>query len=95
MSLDRSQVEDIAMLARLKIDEQDVPAYVDALSSILDLVDEMQATDTSGVKPLANPLDSVQRLRADEVTEVNQREHFQSIAPKTEAGLYLVPQVIE
>lgn len=95
MSLDRSQVEDIAMLARLKIDTPDVPAYVDALSSILDLVDEMQATDTTDVTPLANPLDAVQRLRADEVSEVNQREHFQSIAPKTEAGLYLVPQVIE
>ncbi|MEX0584306.1 MAG: Asp-tRNA(Asn)/Glu-tRNA(Gln) amidotransferase subunit GatC, partial [Natronospirillum sp.] len=89
MSLDRSQVEDIAMLARLKIDEQDVPTYVTALSSILDLVDEMQATDTTGVTPLANPLDAVQRLRADEVTEPNQREHFQANAPKTEAGLYL------
>ena len=95
MSLDRSQVEDIAMLARLKIDAENVPAYVDALSSILDLEDEMQATDTTDVTPLANPLDAVQRLRADEVTETNQREHFQSIAPKTEAGLYLVPQVIE
>lgn len=95
MSLDRSQVENIAMLARLKIDDQDAPAYVDALSSILDLVDEMQAVDTEGVTPLANPLDAVQRLRADEVTEQSQREQFQSIAPKTEAGLYLVPQVIE
>lgn len=95
MSLDRSQVENIAMLARLKIDEQDAPAYVNALSSILDLVDEMQATDTDGVTPLANPLDAVQRLRADEVTEDSQREHFQRIAPATEAGLYLVPQVIE
>ncbi|MCH8550892.1 MAG: Asp-tRNA(Asn)/Glu-tRNA(Gln) amidotransferase subunit GatC [Natronospirillum sp.] len=95
MSLDRSEVENIAMLARLKIDEQDVPRYVDALSSILDLVDEMQAIDTSGVTPLANPLDSVQRLRADNVTEDNQREHFQSIAPATDAGLYLVPKVIE
>ncbi|MEX1057410.1 MAG: Asp-tRNA(Asn)/Glu-tRNA(Gln) amidotransferase subunit GatC [Natronospirillum sp.] len=95
MSLDRSQVEDIAMLARLKIDEQDVPAYVTALSSILDLVDEMQATDTTGVAPLSNPLDAKQRLRADVVTEPNQREHFQAIAPQTEAGLYLVPQVIE
>ncbi|TGG95305.1 Asp-tRNA(Asn)/Glu-tRNA(Gln) amidotransferase subunit GatC [Natronospirillum operosum] len=95
MSLDRSEVENIAMLARLKIEEQDVPHYVDALSSILDLVDEMQAIDTQGVTPLANPLDSVQRLRADEVTEDNQREHFQSIAPATDAGLYLVPKVIE
>ncbi|MFC3853440.1 Asp-tRNA(Asn)/Glu-tRNA(Gln) amidotransferase subunit GatC [Salinispirillum marinum] len=95
MSLDRAEVETIAQLARLKIAEQDVPAYVDALSSILNLVDQMQAVDTTGVEPLANPLDATQRLRADDVTEDNQREHFQSIAPKTEAGLYLVPQVIE
>ncbi len=95
MSLDRSEVENIAMLARLRIEEPDVPHYVDALSSILDLVDEMQAVDTDGVTPLANPLDAVQRLRADDVTEDNQREHFQSIAPATDAGLYLVPKVIE
>ena len=55
----------------------------------------MQAVDTQNVVAIANPHDAVQRLRTDEVTEVDQREHFQTIAPKTEDGLYLVPQVIE
>lgn len=95
MSLKRSDVENIAQLARLKVDEKDVPAYTETLSNILDLVDQMQAIDTSGVEPLANPLDATQRLRADVVTEENQREHFQKVAPQAEAGLYLVPKVIE
>lgn len=95
MSLDRSEVENIAQLARLKIEEQDLPSYTESLSNILNLVDQLQAVDTEGVEPLANPLDATQRLRADEVSEENQREHFQKIAPQAEAGLYLVPKVIE
>ncbi|MCK4710630.1 MAG: Asp-tRNA(Asn)/Glu-tRNA(Gln) amidotransferase subunit GatC, partial [Gammaproteobacteria bacterium] len=65
------------------------------LSSILDLVDQMSAVNTDDVEPMAHPMDASQRLRADIVTETNQREKFQSVAPKTEDGLYLVPQVIE
>jgi aspartyl-tRNA(Asn)/glutamyl-tRNA(Gln) amidotransferase subunit C len=95
MSLDRSDVERIAYLARLAIDEQDIPQYTENLSSILQLVDEMQAIDTTGVEPLAHPLDGEQRLRADEVSEMNQREQLQSVAPATEEGLFLVPKVIE
>jgi aspartyl-tRNA(Asn)/glutamyl-tRNA(Gln) amidotransferase subunit C len=95
MSLDRSDVERIAYLARLAIDEQDIPAYTENLSSILQLVDEMQAIDTTGVEPLAHPLDGEQRLRADDVSEINQREQLQKVAPATEAGLFLVPKVIE
>ena len=64
MSLDRSDVERIAHLARLQIDEQDIPTYTENLSSILNLIDQMQQADTAGVEPLANPLDAVQRLRA-------------------------------
>ena len=95
MSLDRSDVERIAHLARLQIDESDIPAYTENLSNILNLIDQMQQTDTSGVAPLANPLDAVQRLRADEVTEKNQREALQKAAPAVEEGLFLVPKVIE
>ena len=73
MSLDRSDVERIAYLARLAIDEQDIPQYTENLSSILNLIDEMQQINTDGVEPLAHPLDAVQRLRADEVTELNQQ----------------------
>lgn len=95
MSLDRSQVENVARLARIKIDENEMADYVDSLSSILALVDQMQAIDTIDVEPLANPLDAAQRLRADVVTEANQRELLQANAPHAEKGLFLVPKVIE
>jgi aspartyl-tRNA(Asn)/glutamyl-tRNA(Gln) amidotransferase subunit C len=95
MSLTKQDVENIAHLARLAIDESDIPGYVKNLSSILELVEQMNAIDTTDVEPMAHPLDAVQRLRKDEVTETNQREHYQKVAPKTEAGLYLVPKVIE
>lgn len=95
MSLDRSQVESVAQLARLKIEEAEMPDYLNSLNSILDLVDKMQAVDTTGIEPLANPLDAAQRLRADVVTETNKREQLQANAPATEDGLFLVPKVIE
>ena len=95
MSLGPAEVAKIAHLARLAIREQDAPAYARNLSAILDLVAQMNAVDTAGVVPMAHPLDMAQRLRADEVAEPDQRERFQAIAPRTEAGLYLVPKVIE
>ena len=95
MSLDSDDVKKIANLARLQIDEADIPGYAKNLSNILGLVEQMDAVDTNSVTPMAHPLDAVQRLRSDEVTEENQREHFQEHAPKVEDGLYLVPQVIE
>lgn len=95
MALDKSDVEKIAHLARLAISEEDISAYAHNLSNILTLVEQMSAVDTSGVTPMAHPLDMAQRLREDAVTESNQRDHFQGIAPAVEAGLYLVPKVIE
>lgn len=95
MSLGPDDVKNIAHLARLNIDEADIESYAKSLSSILDLVEQMNTVDTSNVLPMAHPMDVSQRLRADEVLEENQREHFQKIAPKTEDGLYLVPKVIE
>ncbi|MDX9688040.1 Asp-tRNA(Asn)/Glu-tRNA(Gln) amidotransferase subunit GatC [Halopseudomonas formosensis] len=95
MALDRSDVEHLAHLARIGLKESEIPAYADKLSSIMGLIDRMQAVDTSGVQPLAHPLETTQRLRADVVTEDNQRDALQAIAPATEQGLYLVPRVIE
>lgn len=95
MSLDAEQVKKIAHLARIEINDADIPGYADTLSSILDLVDQMAAVNTDNVEPMAHPMDASQRLRADVVTETNQRDQFQAVAPKTEDGLYLVPQVIE
>lgn len=95
MSLDAKEVEKIAHLARLAISETDVPEYATNLSRILGLVEQMSAVSTDGVVPMAHPLELAQRLRPDVVTEENQREHFQAIAPQVENGLYLVPKVIE
>jgi len=95
MSIQKQDVEKIAHLARLAISDDDIPEYTRNLSNILDLVEQMSATDTRGVTPMAHPLDARQRLRADEVTEENRREEFQQIAPAVENGLFLVPQVIE
>lgn len=95
MSLSPDEVKKIAHLARLAISEDDVPEYARNLSSILELVDQMSAVDTHGITPMAHPLDASQRLREDVVVEQDQRDTFQSIAPQTENGLYLVPKVIE
>ncbi|MBL1457095.1 MAG: Asp-tRNA(Asn)/Glu-tRNA(Gln) amidotransferase subunit GatC [Methylophaga sp.] len=95
MSLDKSDVEKIAHLARLAIDESTIPDYARDLNNILTLVEQMSAVNTDAVTPMAHPLDAHQRLREDVVSETDQRELFQSIAPKTDAGVYLVPQVIE
>ncbi len=95
MSLDRSDVEKIAHLARLNIAEQDIQEYAENLTDILDLVDQMQAIDTTDIKPMAHPMDAIQRLRSDAVTEGNQRDHLQTVAPAVEAGLFQVPKVIE
>ncbi|MBU2705459.1 Asp-tRNA(Asn)/Glu-tRNA(Gln) amidotransferase subunit GatC [Zooshikella marina] len=95
MALDRSDVEGIAHLARIAINEQDIENTTATLKDILHMVDQMQAVNTDNIEPLAHPLELVQRLRSDEVTETNQRDHFQQLAPQTENGLYLVPKVIE
>lgn len=95
MSLMASDVTKISHLARLAIDEADIEQYATNLSGILDLVEQMDAADVADIEPMANPQDSTQRLRDDVVTEINQREKFQQIAPTTEAGLYLVPKVLE
>ena len=95
MALERSDVEKIAHLARIGLNDADIPRTTEALNSILGLIDQMQAVDTTGIEPLAHPLEASQRLRADVVTESNHREAYQSIAPAVENGLYLVPKVIE
>lgn len=95
MSLNKSDVERIAHLARLEIDPDAVSGYCRNLSDILAFVEQMNAMDTSGVDPMAHPLDAVQRLRKDEVSEEDRRADFQAIAPQVERGLYLVPKVID
>jgi aspartyl-tRNA(Asn)/glutamyl-tRNA(Gln) amidotransferase subunit C len=95
MAIDRSDIEKIAKLARLNINEEEISEVTESISNILSLVDKMQSADTTGIAPMAHPMDAVQRLRPDIVIEKNEREKFQKIAPAAEAGLYLVPKVIE
>ncbi|NMG42539.1 Asp-tRNA(Asn)/Glu-tRNA(Gln) amidotransferase subunit GatC [Aromatoleum toluvorans] len=95
MSLTTEQVLRIAGLARLELAEGEIEATRAKLNGIFGLIEQMQAVDTRGVEPMSHPQDVAQRLREDAATEANRREAFQRVAPQTEAGLYLVPKVIE
>ena len=95
MSLNPEEVRRIARLARLDLSSAEVDTTRDQLNGILAFIEQLQAVDTTGVAPMAHASDVVQRLRADAVTESDRRATYQAIAPETEAGLYLVPKVIE
>jgi len=95
MPLRPDEVKTIAYLARLAIDEPLIPDFSRDLAAVHGLIEQLSEVDTEGIDPLVNPFDAAQRLRPDEATEGDQRELFQSIAPATENGLYLVPRVIE
>ncbi len=95
MALTPDDVKRVACLARIALDETEAPAVLAQLNGVFGLIAEMQAVDTQGVEPMSHALDVTQRLRVDAVTESDQRELFQSVAPHVEGGLYLVPKVIE
>ncbi len=95
MSLTEADVKRMAHLARIEITQAEVAPMLAQLSNIMGLVEQMQAVDTSGVAPMAHAQDLSLRLREDRVTEIDQHEAFQAVAPEVEAGLYLVPQVME
>ena len=95
MPLSREQVLAIAHLARLQVDETEIDGFAAELTGILAVVDQLSGVDVSGVEPLAHPTDMTQRLRADEVTEPNARDSLLAAAPQSDAGLFLVPRVIE
>lgn len=99
MSLSDDQVRRIARLARIAVRPDETGAVIERLNRVLGLVEQMRAVDTSGVEPMAHPLEAHlpggQRLRADEVTEAGLREANQAVAPSVADGLYLVPKVIE
>jgi aspartyl-tRNA(Asn)/glutamyl-tRNA(Gln) amidotransferase subunit C len=95
MSLSLDDVKRVANLARIEVSEDEAYIALTQLSDIFGLIQQMQTVNTSAIKPMSHAQDVMQRLRVDLVTEIDQRELFQSIAPKVEAGLYLVPKVIE
>ena len=95
MSLSQDEVKRVAWLARIEISDAEAVETQGHLNAIFGLIEQMQTVDTEGIAPMAHAQDLVQRLRTDEVTEINQRDLFQSVAPQVEGGLYLVPKVIE
>jgi len=95
MSLSNDQVGHIARLARIAVSASELEATRDKLNGIFGLIEQMQAVDTAGVEPMSHPQELATRLRPDIVTETDRRDAFQRVAPQTEAGLYLVPKVIE
>lgn len=95
MSIGTAEIEGVARLARIRIEDADVARHAAELARILDYVDAMNEVDTSGVEPLAHAIDALASLRVDEVTEVVDRAALQAGAPRVEEGYYLVPRVIE
>ena len=95
MAIERQQVEQLAHLARIALDESTLSRTTRSLADVLALIDQLQAVDTTGIEPMAHPLDAVQRLRADIVTGPDQRDVLQAIAPAVQDGLFLVPKVVE
>jgi aspartyl-tRNA(Asn)/glutamyl-tRNA(Gln) amidotransferase subunit C len=95
MSLNSADIKRIAHLARIEVNDAEADATLTKLTGILGLIEQMQAVDTTGIEPMSHSQDVTQRLRNDVVTETNQRQLYQSIAPAVEEGLYLVPKVIE
>lgn len=95
MALSVEDIRKVAFLARLSVSELEIPVHVKNLSRIMNFISQMDEQETKGVLPMAHPLDATQVMREDKITEINQRESFQSIAPLVESGLYLVPKVIE
>ncbi len=95
MSIERHEIEKLATLARIAIDDSTINEVSRRLGSVLELVDQLQAADTEGVEAMSHPVQAIQRLREDEVTEINQRDALQATSPDIEDGLFLVPKVIE
>lgn len=95
MTIDSNSLHQVATLAKISLDNPSLDAINEQINEVLDLVDQLQKVDTTNITPMAHPLDAVQRLRADVVTETNQRETLLANAPEHSDGLFLVPRVVE
>ena len=95
MAINNRDIEKLAVLARIKLDDTTIAETTQSIADVLSLVDLLKAANTDNIDPMAHPTDAFQQLRADEITELNQREAFQAIAPSAEKGFYLVPQMID
>lgn len=95
MPLEKRELQNIAWLARLTLEERAVAGYTKDLADILALVEQMQPVDTTAIEPLAHPLEIEAQLRPDVVTEKDRRDSFQKTAPATDDGYYIVPRFVE
>ena len=93
--MDAELIDKLMRLAALHLEAGERDLLRDNLKKIVRLIDTLQSADTDAVEPLDHPLDGVQPLRPDEVTEVIDRGRFQAVAPEVRDGLYLVPRVVE
>ena len=93
--MDAADIKKIANLARLEVNQETAERTATSITEVLALVEQLADIDTDNVEPMAHPLDATQVLRADTISETNERDKFQAIAPATEDGLYLVPKVID
>ena len=95
MKIDNEVILNIAELAQLEVKDEMISQYADKMTAMLNLIEEMQSVNTDNIEPVSNPLDAVQTMRDDKVTEKDLREEYQAIAPEVDSGLYLVPRVVE
>ena len=95
MSIDKSDIEHLCNLSKLNLDEEEQTVFLSQMQSILDMIEELQEVDTGNIEPMAHPLKMTQRLRADEVTEFNNRDRYQKNTDFAEEGFYKVPKVID
>ena len=95
MKIDNEVILNIAELAQLEVKDEMISQYADKMTAMLNLIEEMQSVNTDNIEPVSNPLDAVQTMREDTVTEKDLRDAYQAIAPEVDSGLYLVPRVVE
>ena len=95
MALNKREIRDIAILARLTLKGSEINDVHEKLTKIINFIDQLQVVNTEGVDPMAHPLNQTQRLRNDQITDINQRDKIQNNAPEVSDGFYLVPKVIE
>ncbi len=95
MKIDNEVILNIAELAQLEVKDEMISQYADKMTAMLNLIEEMQSVNTDNIEPVSNPLDAVQTMREDKVTEKDLRNEYQAIAPQVDSGLYLVPRVVE
>ncbi|MBT3709460.1 Asp-tRNA(Asn)/Glu-tRNA(Gln) amidotransferase subunit GatC [Pseudomonadales bacterium] len=95
MKIDNEVILNIAELAQLEVKDEMISQYADKMTAMLNLIEEMQSVNTDNIEPVSNPLDAVQTMREDKVTEKDLRDEYQAIAPEVDSGLYLVPRVVE